>query len=114
MQHRTRNILEECLNEFHCLVQLSVNGLSKCQEPLTPPDTDNISEDDQDILKAKIQTEADLSTDWVSDNKLVCSRKKTKLMIIGTPELKQSRIASKNISFQITVAGLALVKNFSV
>ena len=68
-------------------------------------DTDNISEADPEILKAKIQTEADLSTEWVSENKLVCSGEKTKLLIIGTPELKQSRITSKNLSFQITVAG---------
>ena len=68
-------------------------------------DTDNIREADPDILKAKVQTEADLSTDWVHDNKLVCSGEKTKLLIIGTPELKKSRITTKNISFQITVAG---------
>ena len=56
-------------------------------------DTDNIKDADPEILKTKIQTEADLSTDWVHDNKLVFSGEKTKLLIIGTSDLRQSRIS---------------------
>ena len=68
-------------------------------------DTDNVSDADPIALVTKIQKEADLSTDWVTDNKLVCSGEKTKLLVIGTAELRQSRITSKNISIQITVGG---------
>ena len=68
-------------------------------------DTDNITDADPEALKVKLQREANLSTDWVSDNKLVCSGDKTKLLVIGTSELKQSRITKNNISFNITVDG---------
>ena len=43
-------------------------------------DTDNVSDKDPDILEQKIQHEADRSTAWVHDNKLVCSGNKTKLL----------------------------------
>ena len=68
-------------------------------------DTDNVKDADPHILNAKIQKEADRSTDWVTDNKLVCSGEKTKLLVIGTPELRKSRITSRNIFFKISVAG---------
>ena len=53
-------------------------------------DTDNVRDNDPDTLQQKIQREANLSTSWVSDNKLVCSGSKTKLLIIGTKELRKS------------------------
>ena len=68
-------------------------------------DTDNITDADPEALKVKLQQEVNLSTDWLSDNKLVCSGDKTKLLVIGTSELKQTRITKNNISFNITVAG---------
>ena len=36
-------------------------------------DTDNIRDPDPEALKTKFQKEGNLSKDWVSDNKLVCS-----------------------------------------
>ena len=57
------------------------------------------------ILQQKIQREADLSTSWVSDNKLVCSGTKTKLLIVGTKELRRSKLTNKDISIEITVDG---------
>ena len=68
-------------------------------------DTDNVRDKDPKNLVTKIQKEADRSADWVTDNKLVCSGQKTKLLIMGTAALRQSRITSKNITFKITVAG---------
>ena len=68
-------------------------------------DTDNIADGDPKELKSKLQYEANLSTAWVTDNKLVCSGEKTKLLIIGTPELKISRMTGAEVDFNITVAG---------
>ena len=65
-------------------------------------DTDNVSDNDPEALRHKIQHEANLSTAWVSDNKLVCSGSKTKLLIIGTKELRKSKLEAK---ISITVAG---------
>ena len=42
-------------------------------------DTDNVSDINPLALQQKLQVEADLSTSWVRDNKLVCSGHKTKL-----------------------------------
>ena len=47
-------------------------------------DTDNVSHSNPDILEQMIQEEANKSTAWVHDNKLVCSGSKSKLLIIGT------------------------------
>ena len=41
----------------------------------------------------------------MTDNKLVCSGEKTKLLIIGTPELKMSRMPRDEVDFDITVPG---------
>ena len=51
-------------------------------------DTDVTSDKDLDELKEKIQREADRSTAWVADNKMVCAGDKTKLLILGTRQLK--------------------------
>ena len=71
------------------------------------------ADDDTDICSAKdplelqniIQHEANLSTEWVHDNKLVCSGSKTKLLVIGTREMRQSRLLNNNLRLTITVAG---------
>ena len=68
-------------------------------------DTDNISHSDPDILEQMIQNEANKSTSWVHDNMLVCSGKKTKLLIIGTKELRKSKLTNQNKVIKIRVAG---------
>ena len=68
-------------------------------------DTDNVSGNDPINLQQKIQREADLSTSWVKDNKLVCSGKKTKLLIVGTKELRKSKLINQDITIKINVDG---------
>ena len=68
-------------------------------------DTDNISHSDPDTLQQMIQQEADKSTSWVQDNKLVCSGSKTKLLIVGTKELRRSKLTNQNKVIQINVDG---------
>ena len=53
-------------------------------------DTDNVHGKEVEELREKIQREADRSTDWVSDNRMVCSGSKTKLLVIGTAQLRNS------------------------
>ena len=64
-------------------------------------DTDNVRHPDPEILQQKIQQIAS----WVYDNKLVCSDSKTKLLIIGTKELRKSRLTKQNKVIEIEVAG---------
>ena len=68
-------------------------------------DTDSCSARSPIELQQKIQTEADLSTQWVQDNKLVCSGSKTKLLIVGTKEMRQSKLINQDIKITINVAG---------
>ena len=58
-----------------------------------------------EILQQKIQQIANVSTSWVYDNKLVCSGSKIKLLVIGTKELRRSRLTNQNKVIEIEVAG---------
>ena len=58
-------------------------------------DTDVASHSDPEILQQIIQREADRSTDWVRDNKMVCAGDKTKLLVVGTRQLRESKLVSQ-------------------
>ena len=72
-----------------------------------------MSDSNPDELQRKIQQEANKSTSWVRDNKLVCSGSKTKLLIIGTKELRMSKLVSKNKVLKIDVAGHEVTESTS-
>ena len=76
-------------------------------------DTANVADDDPEELKNKIQREAIRSTDWVGDNRMVCSGDKTKLLIIGTSQLKKSKLPNTNTKVQIEVCGQTVVESRS-
>ena len=75
--------------------------------------TANVSDADPVELKKKIQREATRSTDWVADNRMVCSGDKTKLLIIGTSQLKKSKLPDTNVKVQIEVCGQTVVESKS-
>ena len=68
-------------------------------------DTENVSDKNPDILEGKLQEKANLSTQWISDNKMVCSGDKTKLLVVGTSEMRQSKLISKGRTLQVEVCG---------
>ena len=68
-------------------------------------DTDNVRHPDPDILEQRIQQVANDSTSWVHDNKHVCRGNTTKLLFIGTKELRKSRLEIRNKVIKIDVAG---------
>ena len=68
-------------------------------------DTDTVDAKDVDELQAKIQREADRSTEWVKDNRMVCSGSKTKLLLIGTQQLKLAKLNRVNPNIEINVCG---------
>ena len=47
------------------------------------------------------------------DNKLVCSGSKTKLLVVGTKELRRSKLTSKNKILKIKVAGHEVIESNS-
>ena len=73
-------------------------------------DTENVSDKDPEELQRKIQREADRATDWVSDNKMVCAGDKTKLLVIGTPHLRRSKLSTP---LEISVCGNRVVETQS-
>ena len=60
--------------------------------------TINVHSDNIHQLKAKIQREADRSTEWVNDNRMVCSGSKTKLLLLGTAQLSRNLLIGVNFS----------------
>ena len=69
-------------------------------------DTDNTNDKNPQELEAKIQREADRSTDWVEDNKMACAGDKTKLLIIGTRQLRASKLVEPNELLKVKVCGI--------
>ena len=76
-------------------------------------DTVNVSDEDPVVLQLKIQREANRSTDWVRDNRMVCSGDKTKLFVIGTSQLRKSRLIDKDIIIKINVCGQTVTESSS-
>lgn len=66
-------------------------------------DTDIVAAKDPDTLQMKIQSKADLSTEWYQDNGMICSGEKTKLLIMSTKELRLSKLDSINKSLEVKV-----------
>ena len=68
-------------------------------------ETDICSTKDPLELQNMIRHEANLSTEWLHDNKLVCSGSKTKLLVIGTREMRQPKLLNNTLKLTNTVAG---------
>ena len=86
----------------------SVNGSSVLY---ADDNTDNVSSKNVPELQEKIQFEADRSTDWVQDNRMVCSGPKTKLLIMGTSQLRNKLLNGLYVS--VNVCGHNIVETES-
>ena len=64
-------------------------------------DTDNVYDSDPEVLEEKIQREANRSTEWVEDNWMACAGDKTKLLIVETKMLRQSKLSNKSVSVNV-------------
>jgi hypothetical protein len=64
-------------------------------------DTENVSDKDPDILQEKLQKQADSSVQWIQDNKVLCSGDKTKLLVVGTMGLKNSRLDNRKLKVKV-------------
>ena len=74
--------------------------------------TQNVHDKDPGKLLEKIQREATRATEWVQDNKMVCAGDKTKLLVIGTAQLKRSKLEGLP-KLQIDVCGNVVVETES-
>ena len=64
-------------------------------------DTDVVSDTNPDNLVMKIQREADLSCAWLKDNRMVVAGDKSKLLIVGTKELRKSKLGEVALSISV-------------
>ena len=66
-------------------------------------DTDNVHDDNLNTLEIKIQAKANASTDWISDNEMVCSGEKTKLLVMGTKEMRAKKYETFGKKMKVVV-----------
>ena len=66
-------------------------------------DTDNVHDDNLNTLEIKIQAKANASTDWISDNEMVCSGEKTKLLVMGTKEMRAKKYETFGKKLKVVV-----------
>ena len=64
-------------------------------------DTDCVSDADPDRLIVKMQQEADNSCDWLRDNRMCLAGQKSKLLIIGTKEMKKQKFKDRVMSILV-------------
>ena len=79
------------------LFLINENDFPACREEgesvlFVDDDTDVVNDSDPELLMQKIQHEADLSCSWLQDNRMVVAGEKSKLLIIGTKELRKSKL----------------------
>ena len=96
------------INELPALVETADNVLE--EEPKEDKSTivvfadDNTpinSEKDPETLQRKLQSEADLITNWFGINKMIVSGDKTKLVVVGTHANRESKLKNKTLCLNV-------------
>ena len=64
-------------------------------------DTDCVSDNDPFVLQEKIQYEAEQSCSWLQDNRMVVAGDKTKLVVIGTKELRSRKLGDRKLEVEV-------------
>ena len=64
-------------------------------------DSGHVQDKDPEVLQAKLQSFADSSTLWIQDNRMICSAAKTKLLVVGTKELRDSKIGGRELQVRV-------------
>ena len=67
--------------------------------------TPTTADKDPLVLQAKTQKEVDLVTSWFQKNNMICSSKKTKLLVIGTHTNRLDKLTRNDMSLKIKVCG---------
>ena len=69
--------------------------------------TPTTADADPICLQTKIQEEANLVINWFTENEMICSSEKTKLLIIGTGAARKSKLEDQNLSLSVNICGEA-------
>ena len=73
-------------------------------------DTDNVQDGDPENLAAKLQLEVQETVNWLKDNRMCVAGDKSKLLIVGTRELRASRLQN---GITIMVDGNEIIESTS-
>ena len=74
-------------------------------------DSDFVKAEEPETLKIKIQAEAENSAGWLRDNRLCVAGEKSKLLILGTGEMRASKLSDEKL--KISVDGKEIVETSS-
>ena len=85
---------------------INENDFPACREEgesvlFVDDDTDCVSDANPDTLIEKMQHEADNSCDWLRDNRMCIAGQKSKLLIVGTKELKKKKCDNRELSIYV-------------
>ena len=94
---------------------INSNDLPACHEDgesivYVDDDSDSVHAADPEDLRILVEKEANNSADWMKDNRLCVAGDKSKLLVIGTKQLKASKIVTKA---KIVVDGMEIVETSS-
>ena len=64
-------------------------------------DTDCVSSSDPVVLQEKIRNEAEQFCSWLQDNRMVVAGDKTKLVVIGTKELRSRKLGDRKLEVEV-------------
>ena len=64
-------------------------------------DSGHVQDKDPEVLQAKLQNFANSSTLWIQDNRMICSAAKTKLLMVCTKELRNSKIGDRELQVRV-------------
>ena len=95
---------------------LNSNDFPECHEDgeavvYVDDDSDFVSDSDPVILHEKIQREADNSSQWLKDNRLCVAGEKTKLLVLGTSQMRTSKLLTEDM--KIVVDGKEVIESSS-
>ena len=85
---------------------INENDFPDCREDgalvlFVDDDTDCVSESDPSLLMEKIQKEAENSCDWLTDNIMCVAKDKSKLVILGTRELRKRKLGDSTLKIVV-------------
>ena len=64
-------------------------------------DSGQVTAKEPDELESKLQEFATSSTNWIQDNRMICSGEKTKLLVVCTKEMRDSRLKDRKLQVKV-------------
>ena len=86
------------------------NSEEGCDILYADDDTSNVSDPDPDVLENKLQAKANSASQWILDNEMLCSGEKSKLLVVGTKELRAARLEAANKILSVHVCGQEIIE----